>query len=192
MIFWQSKPNKLFKEVIEESFRNTLSFLNFAIRCDDPDCQPVFDEEEVDMFGGLKLLKNHIYILSRISADPEKVYQVSDYSYLLLDRMVSNFCHTYNEAVKEVPGFKYRIRICNQIIHKINMDRFIDMFFWDQDYDFPRDYFNRFTMQDKESVGFNDEAFGVINRMMPHPDELLPVQVTVDPDTWEESVPERV
>jgi hypothetical protein len=55
----------------------------------------------------------------------------------------------------------------------IDFGQFIDAYFWDTDFLTDAQMFSDFTPEAKEQLGFNEEVFGVIQGIAPHPDELV-------------------
>ncbi len=178
MIAWMTKPNALFREVLKRTFDETLDEIRDSISALGPqENNTFFSDDIVNMFGGVIKLFEHIILLEEISKS-KTVYQISDYSYLVLHRMLRNFCEIYSDIIRtsdtpeeaEEFGITYR----NKLVGKLNIDDITDTYFHDTDFDFDPEIFNSMDQSLKEQYGFNNETYGVVNRMMPHPDELLP------------------
>ena len=54
----------------------------------------------------------------------------------------------------------------------IDFEALVDRYFWDTDFLLDADHFSRLTPDAKASLGFSPSAFGVIQGLAPHPDEL--------------------
>ncbi len=107
--------------------------------------------------------------------------KLSTYSYLLLHRMLEIFCYFYNDIIEmednpEECGIIYR----NRIIRNLDISDFSDVYFHDTDFDFDPEIYNTIDQSLKEKLRFTNETYGVVNRMMPHPDELLPWVVDIE------------
>jgi hypothetical protein len=55
----------------------------------------------------------------------------------------------------------------------IDLDAFLDEFFWDMDCLLEPDLHEEFGAEQKQQLGTTPELFGVIHRLPPHPDELI-------------------
>jgi len=55
----------------------------------------------------------------------------------------------------------------------IDFGAFADMYFWDTDFFLDPELFSQLDAHEKQSLGANPEIFGVINRLVPHPEELV-------------------
>ena len=112
--------------------------------------------------------------LLRASQD-SALYQLTDYHWLLLYEVLERFTEVFNDEPDIVTGgsrlvSKYKIR-------KIDFHEFIDHYFWDMDFLTNPDYMINLGQKDREGMGFNKEAYGVIQRWPPHPEELELIKV---------------
>jgi hypothetical protein len=55
----------------------------------------------------------------------------------------------------------------------IDFDALFNMYFWDTDFLMDAELFARLSPDEKASLGFSPSAFGVTQRLVPHPDELV-------------------
>ena len=55
----------------------------------------------------------------------------------------------------------------------IDFDALVDMYFWDTDFLLDAEQFARLDPDAKANLGFSPTAFGVIQGLAPHPDELI-------------------
>jgi hypothetical protein len=55
----------------------------------------------------------------------------------------------------------------------IDFDALVAMYFWDTDFLLDADHFAQLTPEAKASLGFSPSAFGVVQGLAPHPDELV-------------------
>ena len=181
MIFGVSKPKALFKKVLKKAFDMALGEIEDSIKVFGPEeNNTFFSNEIISMFGGIEKLYEHIILLKNIS-ESERVYKVSDYSYLLLDRMLNNFCAIYNDIItieNETDGYKIVHR--GKVVKELDIDYFSDIYFYDTNFDICIEDYNQLDHTLKNQLGFSFEIFGVVNRMMPHPDELQPWEVDID------------
>ncbi len=183
MIYFASKPTPFFYRVFEQAMEFCIEQLRVCVDCGWPH-SPVLDEDVVEMFGGPQGLLNHLRELWNIFHH-QKVYQISDYSYLSLDRVLRTYCEIYNDSMRD-PGTIYveGIIAAGALCRYIDVDELLETFFWDQDYDLTPEIFNQLTPEDKACAGFNHELFGVINRLQPHKDELRPIETDFNTEQW--------
>jgi hypothetical protein len=105
------------------------------------------------------------------------VWQPTDYHWLLLYEVLFHFCQVFNDDPEAVS--------CGELVNKygieeIDFDEILDLYFWDLDFLTPPSTLLHMTQQDRQAMGFTQEAFGVIQRWKPHPRELALVK-------WKES-----
>lgn len=55
----------------------------------------------------------------------------------------------------------------------IDFDAFADMYFWDTDFFLDPELYSQLDAHAKRRLGANPEIFGVIHRLIPHPEELV-------------------
>ena len=55
----------------------------------------------------------------------------------------------------------------------IDFDALVDMYFWDTDFLLDAELFAQLTPDAKARLGFSPSAFGVVQGLAPHPDELV-------------------
>lgn len=115
--------------------------------------------------------------LLRASQD-SALYQLTDYHWLLLYEVFWSFTQVFNDEPECVIGglelvTKYGVR-------EIDFYEFIDQYFWDTDFlAHPNDVI-MMGEAGRKMMDFNKEAYGVIQRWTPHPEEL--VLTKLDPE----------
>jgi hypothetical protein len=55
----------------------------------------------------------------------------------------------------------------------IDFDALVDLYFWDTYFLMDAELFARLSPDEKASLGFSPSAFGVVQGLAPHPDELV-------------------
>ena len=58
-------------------------------------------------------------------------------------------------------------------VRDIDVDSILEDYFWDTDFLFDPAEFEKLGVEGRENMGFSEEAFGVVNGLRPHPDELV-------------------
>jgi hypothetical protein len=115
----------------------------------------------------------------------QEVYQLTDYHWLLLYGVLAHGLIPLNDlqipevnqelqtlASKGDGYLRIRRRRRGSPHVTIDFDWFIDKFFWDTDFLESVAVYEQLDPRAKQSLGANSEAFGVIQGMAPHPDEL--------------------
>jgi hypothetical protein len=119
--------------------------------------------------------------------DAPELYVPMDYHWLLMYECLKEHITIFND--EPVPSVVQRLRaLANEqdaaYLHLlkrprdtaglwIGFDEFIDVYFWDTDFLTDAGMFAELSPEAKQQLEFNREAFGVIQRLRPHPDELI-------------------
>ncbi len=102
------------------------------------------------------------------TADP-RLYQLTDYHWLLLSDALRCFCDIHNDAVQEEPG---PLPVGPYRIGPIDFDWLVDRYFWDTDFLLEGADVLALGLNGREALGLNAETFGLTQGLSPHPDEL--------------------
>ena len=116
-----------------------------------------------------KTLKN-LFIASQDSA----LYQLTDYHWLLLYEVLKNFTEVFNDEPELVAGEEL---VNTYGVKNIEFSEFIDLYFWDTDFLADPNDVNMIGEAERKTMGFNQEAYGVIQRWAPHHEELALTKV---------------
>lgn len=147
MIRFAIRPDKTFTKVVtvalEEAIEGlevdiSLNFVNFS--------DNYFSKKLIKAYGGgisgVKLIKSILEKLLRAHKATE-VYQITDRHFQLIDRILYNFCECYGDFVHDMledPKCKDNIiTYKGKPILKLDSGLLIDCYFWDMDYDTPKD-----------------------------------------------------
>ena len=127
-------------------------------------CGP--DDDDVPIFGDISWISSTV-ILREIGKmlEAEKsdlLYMPTDYHFLILNYVLFNFVKANND-----------LPFSPEYAGGIDFDMICDMYFWDDDFLIPAEIYNNLTIEQKEEAQFSDELFGVVNKMIPHDDELV-------------------
>jgi len=117
-----------------------------------------------------KTLKN-LFCASQDSA----LYQLTDYHWLLLYEVLKNFTEVFNDEPEGVVGGKELVTKYGR--KTVDFHDFIDCYFWDTDFLADPDGMINMGHESRQSMGFNQEAYAVIQRWAPHPEELALTKV---------------
>jgi len=103
------------------------------------------------------------------------LYQLTDYHWLLLYEVLLIFTHVFNDEPESVVGGKELVTKYGR--KTVDFHDFLDSYFWDTD--FLADPVGMINMghESRQSMGFNQEAYAVIQRWAPHPEELALTKV---------------
>ncbi len=191
MIKWASPMAKTYQTMVSNLLINITCDLeqNITDEYESEIFDDIFGESVVEMFSKEGIIK-HIHKIIEIHND-QKTYQISDYYYLLIDRALVYNMICYNDEVSDNhQDYAFTIDVDDNpdeieddgiveledgYIVFIDHNSFIDYFFWDTDYDMKAEVYSQMTDVQKDITSYSTETFGVINRMMPHADELIPV-----------------
>jgi hypothetical protein len=119
--------------------------------------------------------------------DAPEIYAPTDYHWLLVYDCLKEQVALFNEA--PAPSVVTRLRALAgdqdaAYLHLptrargmanvwIDFDEFIDAYFWDTDFLLDAGVFGQLTPDAKSSLGLSREAFGVMEGLPPHPEELV-------------------
>lgn len=106
------------------------------------------------------------------SQRPE-VYEITDYHWLFLFDCLRHYCGIHNDLVREEHG---PISVGPYQIGQIDFDDLLDQYFWDLDFLLDAEDVVAIGMQGRRMLGMNQETFGLVLGMQPHPAELKIVQ----------------
>jgi hypothetical protein len=111
----------------------------------------------------------------------KSLYQLTDYHWLLLYEALWRFCELFNDEPKEIaPTLAKQYGINEIAFHEL-----IDWYFWDTDFFASPDSLINIREDSRKQMGFGEEAFGVVQRWVPHPEEIRIVRVsTQDAKEW--------
>jgi len=110
---------------------------------------------------------------SRIYFAPAKSQlsiNMRDYHWLLLYEVLKNFTEVFNDEPEGVVGGKELVTKYGR--KKVDFHDFIDYYFWDTDFLADPDGMINMGHESRQSMGLNQEAYAVIQRWAPHPEEL--------------------
>jgi len=104
----------------------------------------------------------------------KSLYQLTDYHWLLLYEVLWRFCELFNDEPKEIAP-----TLAKQYgINEIDFHELIDLYFWDTDFLASPDDLINIGKDGRKQMGFGEEAFGVVQRMVPHPEEIKIVRLS--------------
>jgi len=103
------------------------------------------------------------------------LYQLTDYHWLLLYEVLKNFTEVFNDEPEGVVGGKELVTKYG--VKNIDFHDFLDCYFWDTDFLMEPTGVMAIGQAGRQSMGFNQEAYGVIQRWAPHPEELALTKV---------------
>ncbi len=84
--------------------------------------------------------------------------------------MLSKFADIFNDEPESVSGGSELVTTYG--IQEIDFHEFLDLYFWDTDFLIDSEDMIKMGHESRESLGLNKEAYGVIQRWAPHPEEL--------------------
>ena len=111
----------------------------------------------------------------------KSLYQLTDYHWLLLYEALWRFCELFNDEPKEIaPTLAKQYGINAIAFHEL-----IDWYFWDTDFFTSPDSLINIGEDGRNQMGFGEEAFGVVQRWVPHPEEIKIVRLSPqDANEW--------
>lgn len=104
-------------------------------------------------------------------------YKLTGYHFLILHDVLQVYADLHNDSLELHDGVR---RWGDVTIRKIDLDTVLAVYFFDTDFLFAPDVFNALDEQRKEEMQFADEAWGVVNQLKPHPDELALQEASPD------------
>jgi hypothetical protein len=160
MIFFKSRPDSLFDTVFKRAMTQGVDNIEVAQEIE----EDFYLEPEVTrVFGSMQNIKKHVEELLGLYRS-SRFYQISRYSYFLIDRILKNYCSAYNDIIMESSNFgRDGLEVEGKYAKELDYNKFIGEYFWDTDYD------------------TGPEAF------IDLPDDLEPREVKVDEEKWEEA-----
>ncbi len=103
------------------------------------------------------------------------LYQLTDYHWLLLYEVLLIFTNVFNDDPEGVVGGKELVTKYGR--KKVDFHDFIDCYFWDTDFLADPNAIINMGEKGRQSMAFNKEAYAVIQRWGPHPEELALTKV---------------
>ncbi len=180
MLSFQSPPDSIFLDRLHRAIEEALWWLELT-------------EYDQEAFSNSycqsakcfhpKLAQKTLKHLLRASK-AKSLYQLTDYHWLLLDEALWRFCEVFNDAPKEMAP-----TLAQQYgMNEIDFHELIDGYFWDKDFLTPPDSLINSGEDGRKQMGFGEEAFGGVQRMVPHPEEIKIVRVsTQEAKAWGEA-----
>ena len=92
----------------------------------------------------------------------------------MLYEVLKNFTEVFNDEPELVAGEEL---VATYGMKNIDFSEFIDLYFWDTDFLADPVGMSNMGHESRQSMGFNQEAYGVIQRWAPHPEELALTKV---------------
>jgi hypothetical protein len=99
-----------------------------------------------------------------------RLYQLTDYHWLLIYRCLETFCDLHNDEAATDPSG--RAEVGPYSIGSIDFDAIVDRFFWDTDFLMGPELLDLSADQRVRQLGFSDEAFSIAAGLKPHPSEV--------------------
>jgi hypothetical protein len=163
MLRFNQKPDKAFEAIVNSALDIAIDELGNEYGD--------FDEnyEELISLFGKDLLISELETLLKVHKS-NKLYMPTDYHFLVLDRILNDYIDYHNDRVMEE---KKPQKIGKFLIKQIDFDAIHTIFFWDADYDLPKDTMNNLNSAAKDLMRFDKATFGVVNRMKPHKEDLI-------------------
>jgi hypothetical protein len=159
MIFFKNRPDNLFDTVFKKAMTQGVDNIEIAQEIEE---DFYLEPEVTHVFGSMQNIKKHVEELLEFYQS-RKFYQISRYSYFLIDRILKNYCSAYNDIIMESSNFgRDGLEVEGEYAKELNYNEFIGEYFRDTDYD------------------ISPEALNAL------PDELKPREVKVDEEKWEE------
>ncbi len=163
MLLFQEKPDEIFLAILHEAMDDELAYLKNAIEDIEffEACYP-FTSRHFTPTLAVQTLQQ----LRKASAAAE-CYQLTDYHWELLYEVLRGYAECFNDCQdsSEVSN-KYGLK-------EINFSALIMKFFWDTDFLQDGEVMLELTVEQKETLGFAKETFGLTQGFAPHPEELV-------------------
>ncbi len=104
----------------------------------------------------------------------KSLYQLTDYHWLLLDEVLWRFREVFNDEPKEIA-----LTLAQQYgMNEIDFHELSDGYFWDTDFLTSPDSLINIGEDGRKQMCFGEEAFGVVQRWVPHPEALKVVPLS--------------
>ena len=166
MLRFQEPPDEISLAILHAAFADALDWIDD--NQDDPEDFARVYPESAKCFTP-QLAKKILKQLLRASKDPA-LYKLTDYHWLLLYEVLSKFAELFNDQPEIVIGGSELVT--KYAIQEIDLAEFIDLYFWDTDFLIDSEAMIQMGHESRESLGLNKEAYGVMQRWAPHPEEL--------------------
>jgi hypothetical protein len=168
MLRFVNAPDEAFHHILEAFLEISIDELEDSIRNGwaAQDSLAFYSELIHQLFTPQELLEETQKLLSAHRAPA--LFMPTDYHFLILYEILEGNIEAHNDLVKEQGPIEYG----PFAIAEIDFITIQDMYFWDTDFLLNPDDMNSLSEDDAKSLGFNEETFGVVNRLKPHRDEL--------------------
>jgi hypothetical protein len=159
---FQARPDKVLQAILHAAFEQFLAF------------PPLDDEEEWhDCFPEMAKVftpQGAVEVVRRLMAasDNERVFQLTDYHWLVVYACLRAFCDTHNDFARDEQGGPSTVGPYE--IGQIAFDAIVDEFFWDTD--FLIEAAADVGPEGRKQMGLSAESFGIAAGLAPHPSEL--------------------
>ena len=170
MLRFQYPPDSIFLDILHEAIEDSFCWLEWT----DYDQEGFSNSypESAKCFHP-KLAHKTLKLLLRAS-QAKSLYQLTDFHWLLLYEVLWKFCELFNDEPEEFsPALGKKYGFCEIGFHEI-----IDLFFWDTDFLLSPDDLVDIGKFNRDQLGLSKETFGVVQRMVPHPEELKLVRLS--------------
>jgi len=143
----------------------------------DEDNLSLFSDRIRRMFSRGGLLKEVVSLLDAHSS--EELFSISYYRFLMLHEIIENEVDTNNDYLADGSGGTYK----GLSLGNIDFGAITDAYFQDTDFPTPPSIFEKIVSDKEVTMGSSEEAFGVIQRLKPHPDGLVMEEIDT-PAGW--------
>jgi hypothetical protein len=171
MLRFQEAPDKISLAILHAALTDALDWIDD--NQDDPEDFARVYPESAKCFTP-QLAKKILKQLLRASQG-RTLYQLTDYHWLLLYEVLSKFADIFNDEPESVSGGSELVTTYGR--KKVDFHDFIDCYFWDTDFLADPDGMINMGHESRQSMGLNQEAYAVIQRWTPHPEELALTKV---------------
>lgn len=162
MLRFTEKPDEIFLTILHEAINEELGYFQNCI-------------DDIGFFEASYPLSSRHFSLTlaaqtlqrlRMASEAEELYQLTDFHWELLYEVLRGYSAAFNDdAVESEVLEKYGIK-------EIDFSGLIEMFFWDTDFMQDAETMLELTVEQKETLGMSNEAFGMAQGLSPHPEEL--------------------
>jgi hypothetical protein len=175
MLRFQNWPDKVLQAIIQACLDYTREQLYPYLPDSTPTEEDLKEQDEFyqDMYPMSPKLFSRAEALAVIDrlliahTDNTKLYQLTDYHWLLLYESLDLYCELYNDGAL-VKGYRAR----PYRIGRIDFDEVVSHFFWDTDFLFEADDLLTMGLAGRSAMVMSDETFGVVTGLKPHPSEI--------------------
>ena len=161
MLRFETKPDEAFTEIVTLS----LELVVGQVEADD-----LNDEEALAGYGDLREMFSRPQLATElgkllVAHLSPLVYEPTEYLWLILYHALSDAVDLHNDMVaSDGPQPVGHLRL-----GPIDFSAVMEIFFWDEDFLLAADSFNNLSRAQKDSPGFGEGLFGVVNRIPPPP-----------------------